>query len=99
MKRKNILLLVLCVALIVGSFVIGTVRGGAFGGADDQIKTTIQQVDGNYKPWAKHVWQPPSSEVESFLFALQAAIGAGGIGYYIGRKKNAKVNNGAVKNQ
>ena len=31
----------------------------------------------------KHL-EPPSGEIESLLFALQAAIGAGFIGYFIG---------------
>ncbi len=35
------------------------------------------------------MWEPPSGEIESFLFCLQAAIGAGFIGYYIGVKKGA----------
>ena len=35
-------------------------------------------------------WEPPSGEIESLLFALQAAIGAGFIGYYVGKKQNAK---------
>ena len=30
------------------------------------------------------IWEPPSGEIESLLFALQAAIGAGFIGYFIG---------------
>ena len=36
------------------------------------------------------IWEPPSGEIESLLFALQAAIGAGFIGYFIGyiRGKN-----------
>jgi cobalt/nickel transport protein len=99
LKKKNILLILLCIVLMSLSFIIGSMRGGSFGGADEKIETTINQVDKNYKPWASSVWQPPSGEIESFLFALQAAIGAGFIGYYIGRKKNAKTDNGSVKNQ
>lgn len=99
MKKKNMLLVLLCVVLMGLSLMIGTMRGGSFGGADDKIEDTIKEVNANYKPWASHVWEPPSGEIESLLFATQAAIGAGFIGYYIGRKKNAKANNGAVKNQ
>lgn len=97
MKKKNLGLIALCIALVISSFIIGTMKGGEFGGADDQIQNTVKQVDANYKPWFKHVWQPPSSEVESLLFAVQAAIGAGFIGYYIGRKKNVKANTNSVK--
>lgn len=99
MKKKNLILSIVCVFLIVGSYWIGSIRGGEFGGADDQIQETVKEVNGDYKPWFNHVWEPPSGEIESLLFALQASIGAVFIGYYIGKKKNAKTNNGAVKNQ
>ena len=97
MKKKNLVLITLCVLLIVGSFLIG--RKGSFGGADDQIQSTITEVNKEYKPWFNHIWQPPSSEIESLLFALQAAIGAGFIGYYIGRKQNVKAHNRASKDE
>ncbi len=32
------------------------------------------------------LWEPPSGEIESLLFALQAAIGAGLVGFYFGRR-------------
>ncbi|GAB6180948.1 energy-coupling factor ABC transporter substrate-binding protein [Desulfotomaculum defluvii] len=65
-----------------------------FEGADGQIEKVIIQVDQNYQPWVEPLWEPPSTEVESFLFALQAAIGAGIMGYIIGfwrgKRKAAK---------
>ncbi|ABO51236.1 Cobalt transport protein CbiN [Desulforamulus reducens MI-1] len=65
-----------------------------FEGADGQIEKVITQVDQNYQPWFEPLWEPPSTEVESFLFALQAAIGAGMVGYIIGfwhgKRKAAK---------
>lgn len=99
MKKKNLILSIICVFLVVGSYFLGSIRGGAFGGADDQIQETVKEVNKDYKPWFNHVWEPPSGEIESLLFALQASIGAGFIGYYIGKKKNAKTNNGTSKNQ
>ncbi len=53
----------------------------------------------DYEPWFESLWKPPSGEIESLLFASQAALGAGVIGYYIGKKKNAKNNNASIKNQ
>lgn len=97
MKKRTISLLLVCLIVIIGSFVIGTSKGGEFGGADDQIEDTIEQVDANYKPWFSSVWAPPSGEIESLLFAVQAAIGAGFIGFYIGKKKNVKADNGSVQ--
>ena len=55
-----------------------------FKGSDDQASATIQTLAPNYKPWFTSLYTPPSTEIESLLFALQAAIGAGFIGYYIG---------------
>ena len=37
-----------------------------------------------YQPWFNSIWEPPSGEIESLLFALQAAIGAIIIGYVLG---------------
>lgn len=96
-KKTVISLLIVCLLIVLGSYAVGSMRGGKFGGADDKIQSTITEVNKDYKPWFKSLWAPPSTEIESLLFALQAAIGAGVIGYYIGVKKGAKTNNGAGK--
>ena len=67
----------------------------SFGGSDDQATNAIAQVDPQYHRWAVPLFEPPSGEVESFLFALQAALGAGVLFYYIGymrgRREGSKV--------
>lgn len=55
-----------------------------FKGADDQAKDLIGTIAPDYKPWFSSIMEPPSGEVASLLFALQAALGAGFIGYYLG---------------
>lgn len=55
-----------------------------FKGADNQAKDLIGSIAPDYKPWFSSVMEPPSGEIESLLFALQAALGAGFIGYYLG---------------
>ncbi len=55
-----------------------------FAGADDRAKETIAAVAPRYKPWFKPIMEPPSGEVGTFLFATQAALGAGFIGYWLG---------------
>ena len=55
-----------------------------FAGADDSAKDMITEIDPDYKPWFESLIEPASGEIASMLFALQAAIGAGVIGYYIG---------------
>lgn len=88
--KKNIGLILLCIAIVAGSLFLG--RNGEFNGADGEIEVKIQELNGDYEPWAAPMWEPPSGEIESFLFCLQAAIGAGFIGYYVGVKKGASKN-------
>lgn len=56
----------------------------SFAGADAQAESVITQINPQYKPWAVPLFEPPSGEIESLLFALQAALGAGVLFYYIG---------------
>ena len=79
---NNWLLILGVVALAIAPLIL--VRGAEFGGADGAAKSAIQEVNPNYKPWATPIFQPASREVESLLFALQAGLGAGVIGYAIG---------------
>lgn len=66
--------------------VLGFAPSGAeFGGADSAAVGMIESLDPDYQPWATPAFQPPSGEVESLLFSLQAALGAGLIGYAFGR--------------
>ncbi len=56
---------------------------GEYGGTDSRAQTVIEET--GYQPWFASLWVPPSKEIESLLFALQAALGAGGLGYVLGR--------------
>jgi cobalt/nickel transport protein len=56
-----------------------------FGGADTAAKVAL--AERGIEPWFEPIMAPPGSETESLLFALQAAIGAGLIGYYFGLKR------------
>ena len=60
---------------------------GEFSGADDQAETAITTLNPDYKSWFRPFFEPPSGEVESLLFASQAALGAGVIGFVIGLYK------------
>lgn len=55
-----------------------------FAGADDQARELIGQIAPDYVPWFASLIEPASGEIASLLFALQAALGAGFIGYYLG---------------
>jgi len=79
---KNIIILIFVVLL---AFVPFYIAGDAeFAGADSQASEAISALNPDYTPWFESLWQPPSGEVESFLFALQAAIGSGFLFYFIG---------------
>lgn len=84
MKKRNLTIVLLCTVMIIGALIIG--KGKEFAGADDKAEEAITEIDASYEPWFSHIWEPPSGEIESFLFAFQAAAGAGFIGYYVGRK-------------
>ena len=55
-----------------------------FTGTDNQAQGVIEKIAPDYQPWFESLFTPPSGEIESLLFALQAALGAGVIGYYAG---------------
>ena len=86
MKTSTLIILsVIVIILFVAPLVIYQGYGedeGYFGGSDDQAGDAIEQT--GYKPWFSSIWEPPSGEIESLLFALQAAIGALIIGYAFG---------------
>lgn len=84
MAKNGILLLIVAVLAFSPLFLA---RNGKFAGADDRAEKAISTIDANYKPWFKPLWEPPSGEVESFLFALQAALGSGFVFYYLGYVK------------
>ena len=89
MKRSNLLLLATVLVLSVIPLLLPVPKGlnEPFTGTDDQAKTAIAASHPGYIPWFKPLWEPPSSEITSLLFALQAALGAGLLGYYIGFKR------------
>ena len=55
-----------------------------FGGSDRQAQDMILALAPDYLAWFEPLWKPASGEIESLLFALQAALGAGFIGYWFG---------------
>lgn len=78
-------LLLLVAALVV--FPLYLKKGAEFGGADGQAEEVIAELSPDYKPWCAPLWEPPSGEVESLLFAVQAAAGSGFLFYYLGYVK------------
>lgn len=87
MKAKNVWLLLLAGILVVGSVLIGSRQEGAeFAGSDGQAMEVVAAIQPDYQPWFGFIWEPPP-EIASGLFALQAALGAGVLGYYLGFRR------------
>ena len=70
--------------------------GSNFGGSDNAAVQEIGAIDPGAKPWFTPLWTPPGTEVESFLFSLQAALGAGFIGYFFGYKRGRSAGNSTI---
>lgn len=87
-KVQNLILILIVAALVVIPLFIH--KDAEFGGADGNAEQAITEMNAEYEPWFAPIWEPPSSEVESLLFALQAALGAGFIGYYLGYGRGRK---------
>lgn len=84
-SKRPIIMLILVAAIVIFPLAIYNGLGedqGYFGGSDDQGSEAIEET--GYQPWAQPLWEPPSGEIESLLFATQAAIGAIIIGYVLG---------------
>lgn len=80
-RRANLSLLLLAALIVAAPMVLGL--PGEYGGADGAAQAAIEET--GYRPWFAALWTPPSKEIESLLFALQAAVGAGVLGYVLGR--------------
>ena len=82
--KSAVFLLLLCVVIAIVP--LAMIKNSEFGGADDAASEAISNILGveEYEPWASPVYEPPGGETESLLFCLQAALGAGVMGYGIG---------------
>jgi cobalt/nickel transport protein len=74
------------ILLFIAAFAyISSSQNHEWSGADGQAENVISELSGGtYKPWFESIYTPPSGEIESLLFALQAAIGSLIIGYFLG---------------
>lgn len=74
-------------ALVAISYFAGTAISPqtGFTGSDSAATTAIQESHPNYQPWFQPVFTPGSTEIESGIFAMFAAVGAGVLGFVIGR--------------
>lgn len=85
-RARNSILLLLTAALVAAPMVLQL--PGEYAGTDDAARNAI--AEHGYEPWFESLWSPPSKEIESLLFALQAAAGAGVLGYVLGRMRGKR---------
>lgn len=83
-----VLILALTGMFLIQDAAIQAAGEEAWEGADDAAAELIETS--GYEPWIDPLWEPPSGEIESLLFALQAAIGAIVIGYIFGYWRGSK---------
>ena len=92
MNRTTLIILaIICAIIFIAPLAMYNGHGeddGYFGGSDGAAGEAVEKT--GFKPWASAVWEPPSGEIESLLFALQAAIGAIIIGYFFGYWRGQK---------
>jgi len=90
-STKNILLILALIVLLTVPLLV--LKDAEFGGADGQAEEVITEINPDYEPWFSPLIEPASGEIESLLFSLQAAIGAGVIGYFYGLVRGKRATN------
>jgi cobalt/nickel transport protein len=83
MLKKNLSLIALTLILVAVPVIV--LKNAEFAGADGLAEEAVMAIDPEYVPWFDPLIELPSGEVESLLFSLQAAIGAGVVGFILGR--------------
>lgn len=88
MLKKNLILIALILILVAVPVIV--LKNAEFAGADGIAEEAIMAINPEYVPWFEPLIELPSGEVESLLFSLQSAIGAGVVGFILGRMTAGK---------
>lgn len=89
--RKSVInswLVAAIVLLVAIALYVGRQQGAdgadSFVGSDSRAVTRIETANPDYAAWVEPVFEPAAGEIESGLFALQAGLGAGVLGFVLG---------------
>jgi cobalt/nickel transport protein len=86
MKGRYVPLAVSLLAFLVAGMLVTLIArhcSGDSSGTDDRGAALIASISPGYTPWCKAPCPPPGEERSRLLFALQAALGAGVLGYAV----------------
>ena len=72
--QKNTILILLVILLAAAP--LWLCREAEFGGADGMAAELVEESVPGFEPWFEPILEPASGEIESLLFALQAAVGS-----------------------
>lgn len=90
------------VAIVGFALVLDSTRSGdeeRFIGSDTAATTQIEDDNPDYEPWFQPFFAPSSGEIESGLFALQAALGGIALGYTVGALRGRRRSEPAATEQ
>lgn len=84
-RRRPLMLAGFLLLLLVSTFYFAQAQheDGSFTGTDEEAAALIRESGSAYEPWFSGLWETPGA-LEGPLFALQAALGAGVVGYCLG---------------
>lgn len=82
--HRQLLTLLVAAFVVIAPLMLFLDSETEFAGVDSQAIDEVRRIEPEHEPWFEPLWSPPGSETESLLFAVQAAFGAGVIGYVAG---------------
>lgn len=88
MKKTDLVVIALVIALAVAPLLL--LREAAFNGADAMAEAAVTEIRPDYEPWFKPIFEPQSGEIESLIFAVQAALGSSVLAYFFGYRRGLK---------
>ena len=89
-KDAKLMIFLLCLVVLIIVVPLFALKGAEFGGSDDAGSVKVEEIQGEYEPWATPVFETILNgeipgEVESLFFCVQTGIGVGVIAFLMGR--------------